>query len=240
MHDNDKPYVLLCRRLNRLEVDIAVSGAPTIPKSRFSDALADCVQKLEDKPLVQGLHNVVLPTIGMIVPNWFLVVPKVHSFNFGQQGMGTREELSSIASSIFEAVSKPGDEMLAFEHGALRAGSNIGCGVDHAHLHIIVSSRNFLACVWDGMSEELDACDGAAPIGEMYNGVLSEKPYYLAWMSGKTLLEQPAKNEVSQRFRRVIASAAGTPDSWNYREHPFYDNVLKTISNFHQGKRQAA
>jgi hypothetical protein len=52
----------------------------------------------------------------------------------------------------------------------------------------------------------------------------------LAWRRGRRLFEQPARKEVSQRFRRIIAAAAGLPDQWDYREYPFNENIANTIA----------
>ncbi|MER8694762.1 hypothetical protein NKI77_13555 [Mesorhizobium opportunistum] len=209
-------------------------------EGRFSDAFSDFPSKIENEVIAHGEHAIVLPTLGMIVPNWFLIIPQAHSINFAQQSSEVHKELPAIVSSIFDLVSKPGDEVLIFEHGALRVGSNIGCGVDHAHLHVIVANSKFISKAWGGIESEMGARQSACNVVDMYSSINNSEPYYFAWRAGRMLLEQPATKEISQRLRRVIAFAAGVPDEWNYRDHPFYNNIASTIANFHIRKRLAA
>lgn len=199
-------------------------------ESRFCEALFTRSPRMENRPLWHGEHSVVLPTLGMIVPNWFLVVPRVHTFNFAQQPIVARQEISGLVGTIWAAVAGKGDQLLLFEHGAQHSGSAVGCGLDHAHLHVIVAPHQLAGAIWSAMERDLHAEATESSIDELLSGVDKDIPYYISWFNGRRLLEQPAFREVSQRFRRLIATVAGVPDCWNYREYQFRGNIANTIA----------
>jgi ATP adenylyltransferase len=203
---------------------------PMQGQTRFSRAFSALSPNVEDLPLWRDEQLAVLPTLGMIVPNWFLIVPKVPTFNFAQQTADVRAQVPSVVSAIFRAVASPGDEMLVFEHGAQQSGSPVGCGLDHAHIHVLVAASALLDVIWPSIQLDLQVPSTGIDLGGVYDSVEPQKPYYLAWRSGLRLVQQPPREEISQRFRRIIAAAAGMPDRWDYREHPFYDNIASTVA----------
>jgi diadenosine tetraphosphate (Ap4A) HIT family hydrolase len=209
-------------------------------ESRFSDALSKSSARLENQPLWHGRHSVVVPTVGMIVPNWFLIVPQVHTLNFAQQCAEAREEIAFLAWTISRTLGSADHELLVFEHGAHVAGSKVGCGVDHAHTHVVVAPSALVDSVWAGMKDDLEAVPQELDLEDLHRDVDPGQPYYLAWRRGLRILEQPARREVSQRFRRIVAAAAGTPDEWNYREHPFRDKIASTVATVLQRTALAA
>jgi diadenosine tetraphosphate (Ap4A) HIT family hydrolase len=139
-------------------------------ENRFSDTFSSPSPRIENQPLWRGEHVVVLPTLGMVVPNWFLIVPEIHTLNFAQQADATRNELSALAASIFDAVSVSGDELLIFEHGAQRTGSAVGCGLDHAHLHVVVGASALVSTVWSAMESDLRVEPTETPLGLVDKG----------------------------------------------------------------------
>jgi hypothetical protein len=90
------------------------------------------------------------------------------------------------------------------------------------------------------MKGDLDAASQELNLEDLHRDIDPDQPYYLAWRGGLRILEQPAHREVSQRFRRIIAAAAGTPSEWNYREHPFHDKISDTVATVLQRTALAA
>ena len=197
--------------------------------TRFSEALNSPTPSLENRALWAGTQSVVLPTLGMIVPNWFLIVPYHPTLNFAHQPATTRAEIPILTSTIFDTVGVSGDEILIFEHGAQNVGSPVGCGLDHAHIHVLVGSTSLVNVVWSAMETELQARSTNVPLADLHRSVRTDQPYYLAWRGDRRLIEQPAVEGVSQRFRRIVASAVGVADRWDYREHPCRENIVQTV-----------
>lgn len=127
--------------------------------------------------------------------------------------------------------------MAAFEHGPCKERRSVGCGVDHAHLH--VAPVKF---------------DLATFVSQMLPGDASWKPATIAecrdcHRRGDDYLyvEQPlgsgrvATGDIgSQLFRRAIASQIGNPEEYNWREHPQLHNVMATIRRIHAWQETGA
>lgn len=117
--------------------------------------------------------------------------------------------------------------VVAFEHGPSKARLSVGCGVDHAHLHLVPVSFDLAMSVspmlpggatWKPAG--IEECRNAHRLGKDYLYV--EQPIG----SGRIATGDMG----SQLFRRVIASQIGDPDEYNWREHPHIDNVMATIT----------
>ncbi|WP_163233875.1 hypothetical protein [Caulobacter rhizosphaerae] len=202
-----------------------------ISTTRFAEALSSqSGSALENRPLVQGVHNVVVPTVGMIVPNWLLVVPRSHTLNFAQQTSAARLESELMIRNLSHEVAGLDLETVVLEHGPAVVESAVGCGVDHAHLHVLLLQRGFADALWQRIETDLEAEPEATPLDALHREIDANSAYYLAWRNGSRLLEQPVKAEVSQRFRKLVAQAAGVADQWDYRIHRFDENVWQTVT----------
>jgi hypothetical protein len=121
-----------------------------------------------------------------------------------------------------------------FEHGASENGTPVGCGVDQAHLHVIVDSPFSFS---DFASLAIDASDRGwqvAPAEKAYATIPTGSSYLLAGSCEKAILLQDVEGLGPQFFRRIVAHLSQRPDEWNYRQHPHLGNVKKTIQEFSQ------
>lgn len=209
-------------------------------EGRFSEALAGTSRRVENQALWYSHSAIVLPTVGMIVPNWFIVVPTTHSLNFAAQPDASRDEIPGLLQSIRNEAGHHDDEMIVFEHGPATAGSAVGCGVDHAHLHVIIAPRSLALSVWDELRLDLGGRSEPAEINDLHRAIDKDQPYYFAWMGGKRLVEQPIKHSTSQRLRRAVARAAGCPEDWDYRSSPFFSNITRTVDSLRAKRLKAA
>jgi ATP adenylyltransferase len=209
-------------------------------KSRFSEVFSKAAVRLENQPLWRKDHSVVVPTLGMMVPNWFLIVPEIHTFNYAQQTSTARGEVPILVRQIWDELAADGQDLLVFEHGAQEPGSAVGCGLDHAHVHVLLGASAFIDAVWTAMSADLGVSVEQVGLDHLHDRVASDQPYYLAWRGGDRLLEQPVHQESSQRFRRIIAKAAGISDHWHYETHPFHDNITRTVEAVRRRRLLAA
>jgi len=208
-------------------------------QTRFSNLItATSGLPLWDIPVRESENILVVPTLGMIVPNWLLFIPKRHSFNFGSQSQALAGELTN---SIQQVCGKIGyDDYVVFEHGASEVGSVVGCGVDHSHVHVVFGTEQTIAPLWDALAKDL-----AVPtVGQDLRTTLEELParasYYMAWRRGVAAIETSPRNPISQRFRRVIASHWGCPEKWDYKSHAFIENIVATREKFDRSAPLAA
>jgi hypothetical protein len=119
----------------------------------------------------------------------------------------------------------------AFEHGPAGEQRTVGCGVDHAHLHLVpvdfdlsVAVAPYLPpCTMAWSEASLTDCRTAVQEGDDY--------LYLEQPIGWARIVRH-RNLGSQLFRRAIAARLGVPGEFNWRSNPQIENVEKTIRTF--------
>jgi len=185
-------------------------------------------ERMADHILFESENFVVVPTIGSIVPGWLLIVPRSHFMSVGSFDAPMLHEFAGLQKTAAAALRDCFGTVSFFEHGAIRKGESVGCGVDHAHLHIVAT--------------EFDLVTGAKASGKSQlqwrsvSGIKSTKAYvaeqmpYIfveslvggAWIGSASWIE-------SQLIRKVIAAYTGQPDCWDWKAHPFDNNVRETV-----------
>src|SRR5579862_8951840 len=89
-----------------------------------------------DIPLFESPNFVAVPSLGALVEGWLLLIPKCHVLSLGSLPDSTHEELNEFKEFLYAALIQCYGSASAFEHGPIIEKSAVGCGVDHAHLHI--------------------------------------------------------------------------------------------------------
>ena len=96
---------------------------------------------LRERPWDQVLHEtdhfVVVPTVGALVEGWLLIITKQPYLCMGGMPTGEFHELSSLKELVCSVLSECYGDITVFEHGPSQPGQGVGCGVDHAHLHVL-------------------------------------------------------------------------------------------------------
>ena len=206
---------------------------------RFSSLLSGKRKSAElwDTILAESNEFVVVPTKGSIVPFWVLLVPKTFFLNFAQLGRNEMHSPYEMVASIaghFKASS-----FLWFEHGASMIGSATGCGVDHAHIHILLRPSFSLSDMHAEavLSSNVDWAEVLPH--DAYNQIESNQDYYVCGDGTSTLVAQ-GKSLGRQFFRKVIANLANIPEEWDYQRFYHLPNVVKTIDALEARQLNAA
>src|ERR1700688_4393165 len=101
-----------------------------IDQVRFRDLL--CGQNFErasyNKVLLEAYDCVVAPTLGSIIPNWLLVVPRIPVISFRKWQSITRMDPVWLVGEILAKLEIEAKQVLWFEHGPSGEGSQVGCG----------------------------------------------------------------------------------------------------------------
>src|SRR5690349_693609 len=183
--------------------------------------------KLWDKPLVESTNFVAIPSLGALVPGWVMVVPKEHYLSIGALTDSMVGEMAGLKDALVSRLTQSYGELCAFEHGPGAAKRDVGCGVDHAHLHIVPvqfdlaeAAKSFLPpdLVWK--DAHMSDCRRAFAAGLDY--LYLEQPLG----TGRIAV---GGHFGSQVFRRAIATRLGSPHEYNWREYPQTDNILSTV-----------
>jgi ATP adenylyltransferase len=210
--------------------------------SRFSSLLAEptCPRPIYDQVLMETHGCVVTPTLGSILPNWLLVVPRTQILNFLRWQAASRVRPIELVSAILSKYDIANSRAIWFEHGPSHAGSSLGCGVDQAHLHVIVDAP----FAFQDFAAEIKRAGAVAwergVAATIHGSVDPDASYLIAASMDRAIVAQNVESLGSQFFRRVIASLADEPDHWNYRTYPHLENVRTTIRRFGgQGTRDS-
>jgi ATP adenylyltransferase len=179
---------------------------------------------------------VIVPTKGALVPGWLLVVGKRHALCVGALSTSELEELKQCLAFAQGLIHKNFGPPTIFEHGPSRAGTTIGCGIDHVHVHVAplrfslreAVNGKFPTVEWKPIADIeatkllFELQEGYALVGEPYEG-------RMYWCSPPT--------GVNQMFRRTIAAEIGVPDEFDYRTHAHAPIVDKTLAILSQTSR---
>jgi ATP adenylyltransferase len=180
-----------------------------------------------NEPLLESSNFAVLPSLGALVEGWLLLVPKCHFISMGALPQSMAGELKDMKDTVRSLLERGYGEVCAFEHGPSKANCSIGCGVDHAHLHMVPlrfdlasATAQFLpeGAAWD--EGGLPECGSAFARGQDY--LYLEQPIGIG-----RITEHQAFG--SQLFRRAIATQVGAEHEFNWREYPKLSNVMATI-----------
>jgi len=202
--------------------------------SRFASLLEEAGRHraIYDEVLLETHGCVVTPTLGSILPNWLLVIPRTPAINFAWWQAASGTQACDLVQSILAKHNICGKRVIWFEHGPSEAGSSVGCGVDQAHLHIVVdapfSFQDFV--VEAAKTSQLTWHNRSARIALQSVNPLAS--YLVAASMDRAVIAQNVESVGSQFFRRLIATLIQRPDVWNYRTHPHLDNVRETIRAF--------
>jgi ATP adenylyltransferase len=199
--------------------------------SRFANILSDaCPRPLYDTVLRDTGTMVVTPTLGSIIPNWVLAIPKRHSANAARWVHDEQHELLSAIEDIACSFGRDPREVIWFEHGATEWRSIVGCGVDHAHIHILLTPPFSFERFCDEALAEADL-RWSFGRGDAYAAIDSSRSYFVAGHADQFLLAQSVEAAGSQFFRKAIAHVVDRGTAWDYRSHPYMENVVETIAN---------
>ena len=124
------------------------------------------------------------------------------------------------------------DEVIWFEHGSVLRGSPVGCGTDHAHIHVILRPRfsfnAFMSCA--NSMAELDWSETAAD--RAYSSLPEQDSYLLAGSGKQVFWASNVETTGSQFLRRVVSKVTDQAEFWDYRRYSHAGNIAQTIDTF--------
>src|SRR5258708_4852312 len=181
-----------------------------------------------DRILFESEHFVALPTLGALVEGWLLVVSKKHYICMGAIQGKLFKELEHFKNRVGQAVKDCYGSIAVFEHGPSRSKQPVGCGVDHAHIHIVPTNCDLVDGLHNVLAEKIrwTEISGIDDAGRIYmsgrNSFYVEQPMGLA-------LVVVSGGFGSQLFRQVVARHIGMPDRFDWKLHSGEENARRTV-----------
>jgi ATP adenylyltransferase len=197
----------------------------------FLRSTSECPRPIHDEILLEIDGCVVTPTLGSIVPNWLLIVPRSPVLNFAQWRLATGRSPLNLVEKV-AAKRRSAERIVWFEHGPAESGSVLGCGVDQAHLHVIFDAP-FSANELQTKAIENSGLDWSfGPAKSIYSNLQEQKSYLVAGSLETATSAQSVEQVGSQFFRRLIAGLSNQEAAWNYRTHPHLANIRETVRSY--------
>lgn len=169
-----------------------------------------------------------LPSVSPLAPGHLLVLPRRHVSSLLQLPLLADELVALVATLRRQLEARFGPTVL-FEHG-VGVGSAGGCGVDHAHLHIIPLARTVAANVRSTTIAEF----GHAPNNTLTSLLANHDAGTSYLFLGHSLdsLEFWSSEKIPSQFVRRVIATATHKQHWNWREHFGWDEFIETWEAF--------
>lgn len=212
----------------------------TSTEGRFARLLASTikVRPLHDTPLLESEDWVAAPSLGALIPGWLIVLPRAAALNFQQWSRADRTPLSVLASVAYQLGLKS-HEYIWFEHGPRAKGTTVGCGLDYAHLHILINPPFTFNQLVDCVRSDDRVAWNDVQADDVYSRSAASGSYFAIGHGSRAFLASDVEVAGSQYIRRAIANLVGLSDTWNYRAFPHHENIQKTV-DLVQGLKDAA
>ena len=181
----------------------------------------------ESRIVLDSAAFIAMPSLGQIVDGYTILCSREHVPSIGASLF--RAPVSELVEAIDQVRKRMkiiyGKDVVLFEHGCGKHNLQLGCGVNHAHLHIVpvavdfstdrrVSRLNWLRC---------DIHDLEAFAGSDSGYLFYTNP------SGQGFASHETDGVPSQFFRQIVADLVLKPDEWDWRAFPYPERVATAV-----------
>ena len=210
-------------------------------KGRFSEILREPSggRASHNQPLLERIEWVIAPTIGAIVPNWLIAVPRKPALSLRDWAKWYGISPKTIVDDLGVHIRTTSPDLMWFEHGPASFNSPVGCGTDYAHLHIIFRPNFSFDTFADQCVSSSKLTWKRTALEDTYEALPGTGSYLVAGSGQASIFASHVESTGSQFFRRVISVLSGRAGAWNYKYFPHAGNVAKTIKNFRHLERIA-
>lgn len=201
-----------------------------INNNRFPDEFVrNC--GIVNRVLEQCDNFVAVPSLSPITLGHVLIIPKYHVTSMMQVDRAMMSELENFTNKIMKIIAINIGAPIIFEHG-IGEGKAGGCGVNHAHLHILPMKPDSASNLQLIIDEQF-SFSGATSLVELLSSGGNKKSYLLFGQNLKEIFYFYDENIPSQYLRRLIAKEMARL-LWNWKEmYGWLDfmNTYKVLSN---------
>jgi ATP adenylyltransferase len=177
-----------------------------------------------DKVILESEHFIVVPSKGAFLPGWLMVVPISHVLSMAQLPLSLAEELDSLLVRVTCLLELHYSAPTMFEHGAVTAGTTFGCGIDHAHLHVVPLPAGVDLRMMAEAALDEPFVPRETALTRPYLRI--REPRSRAWLA-----VEPSTAPPRQFFRQTVWRGTGARClSYDYDESPCEEQVRKTVA----------
>lgn len=188
--------------------------------------------KRNERTIYRSENFFVIPTIGQFITGYLLIIPLQHIMSNGELSAEHLEEFQIVLSDveyILKLAYPDAQGIMVWENGSGSSGKGKAKdSIVHSHVHVAPSSlTSDLIKERAGFHfEELGIMD--LPNFKEHTYLLMKCPDKENWL----INNDPNVYIPRQFVRQLIAEEYNIPgEAWNWRTHPFEDNMHETISD---------
>ena len=174
----------------------------------------------------EGEHFCVTPSLGQIIEGYTVLWSKRHISCFANLSTIEMNEILDFIPNILYALNAVYETpVFIFEHGQVNGISPVGCGIDHAHLHLVpVKNDSILESM---VKDSYTSKETFSSIDNCLKAFSPSEDYILfGRCPGTITIYSYGEERISQAIRRLLAASQGTPDKWDWRQYNDAINVL--------------
>jgi ATP adenylyltransferase len=186
-----------------------------------------------DKAIYETANFIITPSIGAMIEGWILIISKRHVPAMGALTEKELSELNELLIKTRHLMRLSYGSAVVFEHGPACEGTAFGCGIDHAHFHVIPLSTTLAPLVERELRSTVkwEAINDVRDLSRIH--VRNESYLYILENNGIHGIAACLRDIPSQFMRRIIANSLGIPALYDYKKYEFRQN---TIATFHRLK----
>ena len=190
-------------------------------------SLLDCGDGYQRRIAMETEYFAVIPSVGALTAGHVLLCPKPHVTSLGELSAEIAAEyLEAKRNLTATIVARFHSPVHAFEHGCAKGSPRVICTVDHAHLHLLPAPKGLTDIILGAFSWR----QIGAKSDDLARAVNALEYLYYESPDGECFVAQQKQEFESQIMRRIIASALGKCEAWNWREHPNLSEVERTYA----------
>jgi diadenosine tetraphosphate (Ap4A) HIT family hydrolase len=155
-------------------------------------------------------------SLGQIVEGYAAIFGRQDRISLRSLEAGERSDFLRLVRAARQRVEHRFGPTVVFEHGASCAGTNVSCGVNRVHVHIVPYTGHSLQTE---LEKKFRCLETTSTIDEMLaklNTWKSDIPYFWIEERGRVFLFSYGEKRESQVVRRVIARTSVMPKAVSF------------------------
>lgn len=185
------------------------------------------VRPLHDIVVLENDYFVAMPSLGALVDDWLVVIPRRPMATLSSMTNQERAALNDLRGQLKTKVSarNQSEALYEFEHGGVYGGV-VSCGVDQAHLHMAWLPFNLIEIC---KQKELGwrQSEDVSLLNRESAGLID---YLFVQGHGHAMIANP-QQPTSQWFRKLIGETLGSVE-WDYKLAPNHPRIKLMASQF--------
>jgi diadenosine tetraphosphate (Ap4A) HIT family hydrolase len=189
---------------------------------------------IRERILLKSENFIVIPSISPLGINHLLIFPTIHISSLAQINHKQNKELYQIVKKVLKKLfdknySEKNKSFILFEHGVTK-GQTGGCGVDHAHLHILPCDNDMVNEIFAKMTEKFLKPEKIK--FDKINTIADSVSYLLIGDNLDNLFIYKASSFESQTIRKIICEYMNI-DAWDWKMLTNSSAFEKTLQEWH-------